>query len=276
MKSKTAFTKKDIVVTFGCAVFLLANLGAVGSSGRRRAKEAVCFSNLRQWGAMFEMFTNDNNGYFMEGFNGVAGTLPDGSDNNRWIKALGAYHKYDTNFSCCPEATMPWYDVNGNDMHLAGTWRATFSAWGYYGPGTGRERAGWLKPFKSSYGINGWVNNPDPGCGFPRKPQKDHWRTPNVRGTNNIPLFLDAGFYNRWPEHTDRPPDYDGQYWAGSDDMVIFCMNRHNGAVNGVFLDFSARKIGLKELWKLKWHRSYNINAPLPPWPEWMKDFTDY
>ena len=40
MKSRTAFSKKEVVVVLGCVVFLLANLGAIGSRGRQRAKEA--------------------------------------------------------------------------------------------------------------------------------------------------------------------------------------------------------------------------------------------
>ena len=51
-----------------------------------------------------------------------------------------------------------------------------------------------------------------------------------------------------------------------------------------LFLDWTVRKVGLKELWKLKWHRKYNINGPwtraggVQPgdWPEWMKNVKDY
>ncbi|MHC4534914.1 MAG: hypothetical protein ACYS6K_13275 [Planctomycetota bacterium] len=68
MKSKISFTKKDIAVALGCAVFLLINLGAIGGGGRRRAKEMVCLSNLHKWSVMFEMFTNDNDGYFNRGW----------------------------------------------------------------------------------------------------------------------------------------------------------------------------------------------------------------
>jgi len=46
--------------------------------------------------------------------------------------------------------------------------------------------------------------------------------------------------------------------------MKRVCIDRHNGYVNGVFLDFSARRIGLKELWVLKWHRSFNVTADPP------------
>ena len=62
MKARVTFTKKDVVVVLGCVVFVLANLGAIGPGGRRRAKEALCLSNLRQWGAIWKMFVDDGNG----------------------------------------------------------------------------------------------------------------------------------------------------------------------------------------------------------------------
>jgi hypothetical protein len=46
-------------------------------------------------------------------------------------------------------------------------------------------------------------------------------------------------------------------------------------------MDFSTvRKIGLKELWRLKWHRRYDVNGEPPVmWDEpshWMYGFKDY
>jgi len=61
-------------------------------------------------------------------------------------------------------------------------------------------------------------------------------------------------------------------------------MNRHDGTVNYLFLDWSVRKVGLKELWTLKWHKLYNEDGPWTrrggvrpeDWPEWMRRFKDY
>jgi hypothetical protein len=56
-------------------------------------------------------------------------------------------------------------------------------------------------------------------------------------------------------------------------------MNRHDAFVNNLFLDFSARKVGLKELWRLKWHREWTEDADrdgTPVWPDWMRNFKDY
>jgi len=66
--------------------------------------------------------------------------------------------------------------------------------------------------------------------------------------------------------------------------MEPFCINRHNGHVNGLFLDWSVRKIGLKELWTLEWSRQFDTAGPFTraggvqpeAWPKWMRNFKDY
>jgi prepilin-type processing-associated H-X9-DG protein len=71
---------------------------------------------------------------------------------------------------------------------------------------------------------------------------------------------------------------------ATEEEETSCCINRHDGGVNSLFLDWSVRKVGLKELWKLKWHKEFNTNGPwtiaggVKPedWPEWMRKFKDY
>jgi len=61
-------------------------------------------------------------------------------------------------------------------------------------------------------------------------------------------------------------------------------VNRHNGYVNGIFLDFSVRRVGLKELWTFKWHRGFDTagictkagGVQADDWLEWMSKFRDY
>ncbi len=239
----------------------MAILLPVLGRAKKQARAVICQSNLRQWGLFFSMYTQENNDYFMEGFKG-------GQGNNRWVKALGPYHKWDTDFACCPSATK---------TGLLGTYRGATSAWGPF------KKSGWPKPFKGSYGINGWCNNPDPGKTPHNLPEADFWRTPNVRGAGYVPLFLGAQRYNMWPEHTDLAPKFDGQMWTAQNQMRRVCLNRHDGFVNGIFLDFSLKKVGLKELWRLKWHRKFDTTngpvqgVPYPAgWPDWMKGFKDY
>ncbi len=82
---------------------------------------------------------------------------------------------------------------------------------------------------------------------------------------------------------TDTPPTFDGEQWQG-DNMGRICLNRHGGFVNTLFLDWSARKVGLREFWVLKWHRQSDITGPWTKaggaspedWPEWMRSFKDH
>jgi prepilin-type processing-associated H-X9-DG protein len=61
-------------------------------------------------------------------------------------------------------------------------------------------------------------------------------------------------------------------------------MDRHSEHVNGLFLDWSVRKIGVKELWTLRWHLQFDTanawtkaGGVLPEdWPHWMRGFKDY
>jgi hypothetical protein len=273
MKDKAKLPKKEISIVLFCAVFLLLNISAIGTGGRNRAKEMVCLSNLRQWGMMFEIYAKDYNGRFMHGF----AAFPRA---NRWISALGDYYKWDDKITCCPTATKPWVDEYGNISGAEGTELGVFMAWGYV------MQTHWPQPMKGSYGINGWCIDPQQG----HEPYRERggpdyfWRGPSVDGAENVPLFLEAQRYNGVPLHTDGPPSYSGEQWINEVQMGQYCLNRHNGATGCLFLDFSARKVGLKELWTLKWHRNYQTEGPwtiaggVQPtdWPEWMRNFKDY
>jgi hypothetical protein len=80
------------------------------------------------------------------------------------------------------------------------------------------------------------------------------------------------------------PPQYDGQWINYGNEMMHFAINRHETGTNVLFMDFTVRKVGLKELWKLKWHRKFPVNGPwsmaggvqTSDWPQWMRNFKEY
>ncbi len=273
MSAKKAIKKTDIVAVLGCAIFLLVNLTAIGSSGRRRAKEAVCLSNLCQWGAAFQLYAQDNDGYFMPGW--CASLYWPRRYELYWMEALRPYYGNVHKLRCCPEATIPGTAMGGGEYGGNGT----FSAWGVFS-------GGWdytVKGDYGSYGWNGWCGNPPPGT--PSDLGQNHpidwnWRTANVPAADTIPLMGDAQWIDAWPHHTDRAPDYEGQPWFADHvwNMLRVCINRHSGNVCWVFLDGHARTVGLKELWKIKWHRTFDLNAgpTRAEWPAWMRDFKNY
>ena len=137
MRNKVNFAKRDIIVVSFCAVFLLANLGAVGSGGRRRAKEIVCLSNLRQWGSAFAMYTNDNNGYFFTGeFNGTRNGMGCGLF---WRNCMRPYCT-DARIWFCPQTIKPLRGVPIPPEYWS------YIRWEFDGE-------------SGSYGLNGWILN---------------------------------------------------------------------------------------------------------------------
>ncbi|MFQ6036689.1 MAG: type II secretion system protein [Sedimentisphaerales bacterium] len=253
-RTKRGFTLVELLVVIGIIALLMAILIPVLAGVRRQAKTVACQANLRQWGIILESYTDNNDDHFFRG-------MIDGWWND-WIEILQPFYGRIGGLTCCPLATKT-ADKGGQGV---------FAAWkdpeGDYG----------------SYGLSAWVCNADPGAVFG---DEHYWRTPNVQGAQKTPVFLDCLAITGWPDHTSIPPGFDGQPPQGiilTEQMKNFCINRHgNATTNCLFMDWSVRAVGLKELWKLKWHRSFDTqgiwtkdHVPPPVWPDWMKNFEEY
>jgi len=277
------FTLIELLVVIAIIALLMAILMPALQRVKKQARAAACQANLHQWSLFFSMYTDENNGSFPQGNKGLRN-----GGNNRWVKALRPYHKDNSEFLCCPMATKPVTDINGQ---LTGH-KGKYAAWGIFSSDSGAGWAGWPTRAEGglygSYGINGWAVNPEPGSGRGSDiALKDKfWRTVDVKGQNYIPLLLGATRYNGLADFADDPPVYDGMWYdeGPGGRMIRYCLDRHDGFVNGLFMDWSVRKVGLKELWKFKWHRQYDTTGPWTTaggcqpgdWPEWMRKFKNY
>ena len=268
MRERDGFTLIELLVVIAIIALLMAMLMPALQMAREQVKEVVCKSHLHQWSICFTMYTSDYDGRFMPGIDEDWTT-----GRYSWIYTLIPYYNEPV-IRLCPKAkktveeggTMPWvaWDVSVTNP-------ADFS---------------YLKDpiYKvGSYGINWWVNDSDLVQGAHDVQNK--WRRTGQKNASMIPVVMDNGFLLVRSEPFDPPPEQDGEFlWAFGGGMRRVCTSRHKGEINIVFMDWSTRKIGLKELWMLKWHRSFDISnawtkaggvAP-SDWPEWMRRFKDY
>lgn len=251
MCKRNGFTLIELLVVISIITLLMSLLMPALGRARKQARAVACQLNLRQLGLAWVVFRETDDKYF------GAGYMSHPPERYYWMKFLEPYYK-DPQLLFCPAAVKL-------DDTVSGGGRTAFSAWslgGHWG----------------SYGLNEFCCNQPPAVesvyGFPTA---DYWKGRlDVKRAADIPVFVDSLWVDGWPDSSDTAPPYECAPRMDQSGMWRFCVNRHNGAVNGVFLDFSVREVGLKGLWTLKWHRSYDTNADPPVWPDWMKEFKDY
>lgn len=265
--NRKAFTLIELLVVIAIIAVLLAVLMPGLRLAKARAWEVTCRANLKQWGLMYTMYANDNGQSLPAGWNG--GTM--------WMIDLMAYYGGTDDVRLCPSARKFLHEIPGN---VAGE----FTAWGKFGdpgyfggwtPSWGREG------MYGSYGVNGWTHNPlDRGVAgtydIPQDIRPLFWRKMTAPGLlHRVPLMGACMWDGSRPMELDNPPQQRGIQVQGSS-MTTFCLDRHNGGPNMLLMDTSARKVGMKELWKLKWHKNWDMEIRVPSWPDWMSNYKDY
>ncbi len=151
--------------------------------------------------------------------------------------------------------------------------------------GTGERsphRASDSGPF--SYDLNYYIAWPPPQHPKSNESPRDiYWGTCDVRGAGTVPVFFDTAWYHSGCPDFVGPPPFDTGLLPDIQGWPM-CINRHDGGVNVLFMDWSVRKVGLKELWTLKWSKRFNTAGPWTTrggarpedWPQWMRRFKDY
>jgi len=266
---RRGFTLIELVVVIAIITSLMALSLPAFQRVRREPRAVVCQSNLRQWGTIWEAHTTDNDGRFPSS----VADEPHPGWWWVWPGPFGNWSEYSStsDISCCPMANKPASSTGKSDPH-----GGTFLAWGRFHP-----QGTWPWDSFGSYGTNRWTCWPF----WPsNQPEPNFWQTPNVKGAASIPLHLDSCWPWSWISDTQVPPECDAIPAATDLTRHAFCIDRHDAHINGLFMDWSVRKIGLKELWTLKWHRRYNTanrwtkagGAKPEDWPEWMSNCEDY
>lgn len=274
---KKAFTLIELLVVIAIIALLLSILMPSLQKVKAQAKATVCLSNLRQWALILNMYTSDNNGRYWMDPDPVAQASPE----RLWMNRLSSLYGDNDEFRICPSGTLK--NQFGENHPNADVFGKTDTVWRC---GNMTLPNGAIVKYEGSYGINHWLNSvPDSGVwagGYSGKPQQ-HFLTDNHSQAGNIPLIMDCVWYGGSPETNPaeaaaKVPEandwlYDEMVNGGRSDLgyyriARFCIDRHNSKINGAFMDGSARKVPLEELWKLKWHKTakpYDVEIP------WLK-----
>ncbi|MHC4265182.1 MAG: hypothetical protein ACYSUK_04525 [Planctomycetota bacterium] len=146
-----------------------------------------------------------------------------------------------------------------------------------------------------SYGKNVYVSSAD----MIEKGDWDYsywYRNIRVRGTSQIGLFGDCNYTGAFPNVYDSPASPASERIHGpvdGENINRWNLDRHKLSVNFLFLDWGVRKVGLKQLWQIKWSKqTVNVDGrdvigwgqpdyvpdPEDPeeWPEWMQGSKNY
>jgi len=291
MKKRSGFTLIELLVVIAIIALLMSILMPALSRVRKQARTTACLAQLKQWGLLFSLYCQDNDGYFFSGeVNGNRGSVVAtiGGVTKSWNTGSGGFWRlvmlpYTANMAekmwLCPQATKP--RPNGGiprDTWAYTAWE-TDTAIGSYGLN------GWILNLPASkvvgHRTDGWGRPQNDAQGRPR-----HWGSPPSRFSNQVPVFTGSWWVDSWPLDIDQPPQTENgpPDVVGRNEMIRVCVDRHNGFLGATFADWSVRKVGLKELWTLKWHRTYNTagqytkagGATPDDWPQWMRSYKDY
>jgi prepilin-type N-terminal cleavage/methylation domain-containing protein len=100
------FTLIELLVVIAIIAILAALLAPALKNARERARRASCLSNLKQVGALFQLYANDNDGWGMGAYRGNADQIQYGGGEPVYLGTFiaGGYLRVPPNVLYCPSS----------------------------------------------------------------------------------------------------------------------------------------------------------------------------
>ncbi len=254
----TGFTLIEMMLVVSIIALLISLVLPSLGKARSEARAVVCQSNLRQLSAAAitysvnwrgKMFPYDNNGgLFYATF---------------WMTLIDQYTGDMDELRMCPETVI---DQAAQALAYSPGWGTAKAAWGM--PWTGGW--GFLGRNYGSYGWNAWMHSGRTsfvaGSGDVTDDRR-HWKSIKLVKTPKItPFFSDMNWVDTWFHNKPGGPisNPPANLFNENSGAGRVCMDRHLRSVCHGYVDGSAGRTKLEDLWRLTWNSE---SAPMsPPW----------